>query len=265
MNRLWWMILVVAVSCGQTPDFECRRTDECRIGVCVAGECLTSVSDRTQQPIGGRDASAEEVGADAGGPLFPRGPCADRVPPTPDRIVLNELLANVPSGPSGDANGDGIRDAFDDEFVEIVNVSPDAVDMTGVRIVVGGSLKFVFEPLCLHAGASVSVFGGGQVGAVVSGSAVVSEVAFVFSNSGGQVALVGPSGQLDTLQYPELGPGSYARAPDFVGPWRHHPSISAMPFSPGRCVDGREITTGCPAEVTPAADMDAGSTDAEGP
>ena len=38
-------------------------------------------------------------------------------------FVLNEVLYDPPSGSAGDANGDGVRDPNDDEFVEFVNDS----------------------------------------------------------------------------------------------------------------------------------------------
>ena len=47
-------------------------------------------------------------------------------------IIFNEIHADPDSDPiAGDANGDGIRNSAHDEFVEIVNVSANEVDMTG--------------------------------------------------------------------------------------------------------------------------------------
>ena len=47
-------------------------------------------------------------------------------------IIINEIHADPDSDPiAGDANGDGIRNSAHDEFVEIVNVSANEVDMTG--------------------------------------------------------------------------------------------------------------------------------------
>src|SRR6267142_6096735 len=36
-------------------------------------------------------------------------------------LIINEYLADPPAGSAGDANGDGIRDGTQDEFVELVN------------------------------------------------------------------------------------------------------------------------------------------------
>lgn len=45
-------------------------------------------------------------------------------------VVLNEVLAD----PARDWNGDGVTSYRDDEWVEIVNAGPGAVDLTGWRI-----------------------------------------------------------------------------------------------------------------------------------
>lgn len=66
------------------------------------------------------------------------------------QVLINEVLADPPgsrfSDTIGDANRDGIRDSYQDEFVEIVNVSSDTVDIGGWVIddddTIGG--RFVF-------------------------------------------------------------------------------------------------------------------------
>ena len=49
-------------------------------------------------------------------------------------FVLNEVLYDPPSGSPGDANGDGTRDANDDEFVELVNSSATSLDISGYKL-----------------------------------------------------------------------------------------------------------------------------------
>jgi len=50
----------------------------------------------------------------------------------PHSIIFNEVNADPDTDPiAGDSNGDGIRNSVHDEFVELVNVSMDTVDMTG--------------------------------------------------------------------------------------------------------------------------------------
>ena len=56
-------------------------------------------------------------------------------------IMINEILADIPSGESGDANGDGDTDSGDDEFVEIVNKSGSPLDMSGWSLHDGAELR----------------------------------------------------------------------------------------------------------------------------
>ncbi len=63
--------------------------------------------------------------------------------------LITEVLYAVPTGDTGDANGDGKRSATGDEFVEIVNPHDKPIDLRGYVIAdksMGkpGALKFVF-------------------------------------------------------------------------------------------------------------------------
>src|SRR5437867_9369322 len=42
-------------------------------------------------------------------------------------------LADPPEGPAGDANGDGVRNSSQDEFVEILNRSSAPIDISGFK------------------------------------------------------------------------------------------------------------------------------------
>ncbi len=46
-------------------------------------------------------------------------------------LVINEVLADPPDGAAGDANHDGVRVGAEEEFVELVNGSTDALDLSG--------------------------------------------------------------------------------------------------------------------------------------
>lgn len=50
------------------------------------------------------------------------------------RLIISEVLFNVPKGSEGDANGDGIRSATGDEFVEVFNASDKPVQLKGYRL-----------------------------------------------------------------------------------------------------------------------------------
>jgi len=87
-------------------------------------------------------------------------------------LVINEVFADVPTDNSsttvieGDANRDGVRDADDDEFVELLNNSNASVDLSGVRITDAtnaATSRFTFpQGTTLAAGRAVVVFGGAQ-------------------------------------------------------------------------------------------------------
>ena len=86
----------------------------------------------------------------AGGPLF-------------GVVILNEVL--IDGTTDEDANGDGDIHATDDEFIEIVNLSDEAVDLSGLMLVESDLVvpRHTFEPgSVLEGGRALVVFGGGQ-------------------------------------------------------------------------------------------------------
>lgn len=46
------------------------------------------------------------------------------------RVRIDEILADPPVGIDGDSNGDGVREGFGDEFVEIVNEDVRTIDIS---------------------------------------------------------------------------------------------------------------------------------------
>lgn len=54
--------------------------------------------------------------------------------PSPHPLIC-EVLAAVPSGPRGDASGDGSRDAIGDEFIELVNPHDRSIQLKGYTLV----------------------------------------------------------------------------------------------------------------------------------
>ena len=52
--------------------------------------------------------------------------------PKPDYpLFISEVLADPPSGPAGDANQDGQRDTYEDEFIELYNAGTDPISLAG--------------------------------------------------------------------------------------------------------------------------------------
>ena len=92
-----------------------------------------------------------------GGNMVPRA----RPPIT---IVINEVLADPPTGDAGDANMDGTRSSTNDEFVELANVGDSEVDIGGWMLGDDEGIAFVFpEGYTVGPRDIIVVFGGGDV------------------------------------------------------------------------------------------------------
>ncbi len=251
MSRMIFIIAMVAAPAACLEDFDhgqCMSTSDCDQGVCLRGFCRTAIGSLHGTEVDAADPSYDARATDGAAPARQPGPCSGAARATVDNVVLNEVLANPPSGLEGDANGDGVRDPYDDEFVELVNVSDTHVEMEGVSIYVGGRLKYWFEPLCLHPRMGVVVFGGGSIGPTIRSAAVVSDVRFGMANDGGVVRIVGPEGLIDEHSYSHAGPQSWTLAPDLTGRWAKHHEVAPHPHSAGVCADGRDFQAGCGVE-----------------
>jgi len=92
--------------------------------------------------------------------------------PSPGDLVFNEVL--VDGSVEGDANGDGIIDALEDEFIELVSVADHRIDLQGLILyetTLGDALpRHTFGPVMLEPGEAVVVFGGGDAPADVTGA-----------------------------------------------------------------------------------------------
>jgi hypothetical protein len=199
-------------------------------------------------------------------------------------ISINEIFADVPADTmatseiEGDANRDGMRSADDDEFIELVNSSNEAIDLSGVLIADATSTRFTFPTnTIIPAGSAALIFGGGAplADAGVFGGALVYTANSLSLNDGGDtVSVLLPIGSADVM----IGTQSYGtgesaptaprdqslvRAPDAAststgGAFIPHTSATnaeGRAFSPGTRVDGTPF--GSPLisriEVIPAA------------
>ncbi len=180
-------------------------------------------------------------------------PCATRVRPRAGDLVINEALMAVPAGLDGDANGDGVRDAYADEFVELVNRSDDALELEGVQVLSKESVKLTFAQRCLASGHAIVVFGGPRdvIHAPIAGTEVVTAPSRLsFSNSGGSITLRDALGrELFIFSYGQVKAHAYVLWPELTGDALvPHPEVSAGAlFSPGTCVDGAPLASGCVA------------------
>ena len=186
--------------------------------------------------------------------LFERGalPCQPTSAAAARSLIINEILADPPT--AGDANADGVRDAADDEFVELVNTGTTPLCLAGWTLGDAGvAVRHVF-PLgtLLPPGRALVVFGGG-IPTGRFGGAIVQWAAFngqlSFSNAGDVLTLRDAAGAIvkqvswgncagvpcasdhyrGTLEIDS----SLVRSPELTGAWRPHRQVSRSLFSPG--------------------------------
>jgi hypothetical protein len=251
-SGLLWAVgvsLVVGLmsGCMDRSPWSCNRSSQCPDGqFCRVGECVPAVGF-----VAG-DAATAAIAADAAGAVdeadvaAPR--CEEGSVPAEGELVLNEVLVNVPGGDEGDANGDGIRDAYEDEFVEIVNRTEQTLDLTGVAVRNGSSDKFVFGPTCLEAHQAAIVFGGGQPAERPGMLVRVAASRFAFGNSGGSVVLAGADGALlGAINYSNAPAEALTLSPQLAGAdFVDHSTLSeGVLLSPGTCPGGELFSDGC--------------------
>lgn len=165
-------------------------------------------------------------------------------------IAITEILADVPSGSAGDANGDGNTDSSDDEFVEIVNKSGAPIDMSGWSLRDRSEERHLFPGgTILPTDCAIVVFGGGSVDNL-GGSAIfqtVSSIRLGLNNTGDTVSIYDAQGGLvASVSYGIEGGNDQAlvRDPEITGGFAPHGNIGdGRLFSPGTRSDGSDF---CP-------------------
>ena len=172
-------------------------------------------------------------------------------------IGINEYLADPPDGAAGDANGDGVRDSSDDEFVEIMNRTTALVDVGGFTISDADAQRFVFPPgTMIPAGEVAVVFGGGhpqgEFGNAAANGLVFTSSTLSLNNGGDTITLKNSFGT--AIESVSFGSGegnanqSLNRNPDGGGitfaPHSTVPGSGGRLFSPGAAVDGTPFSSG---------------------
>jgi len=171
-------------------------------------------------------------------------------------VGINEYLADPPAGPAGDANGDGARDSSQDEFVEVINRTGTAIDVSGYSISDADSLRFTLPPgTIIPAGEAAVIFGGG-VPTGEFGNALVNGLVFTaplsLNNGGDTITLKNASAvPIESVVFGTIEGNanqSINRNPDESGTaFAPHSSISGSGgrlFSPGTRVNGSPFTVG---------------------
>jgi hypothetical protein len=162
-------------------------------------------------------------------------------------FLINEVLYDPPSDLPGDANGDGIRDANGDEFIEFFNSGPE-LDLSGWTISDESSVRHVFPSgSIVPKNGVIVVFGSGSPTGSFGGAIVqtASSGLMNLSNAGDIATIRDDMGNviLTFDIYPLSGnPNeSYTRNPDLTGEFVQHAGIeeaNGALFSPGTKLDG---------------------------
>ena len=169
-------------------------------------------------------------------------------------LIINEVLYDPPSGIEGDANGDGTREAQEDEFIEFVNLGG-SLDLSGYSVHDNAQERHVFpQGTIIPSGGVLVLFGGGNPTGAFGNAIVQTASAGILNmnNAGDFVTVYNANGEVvltfDIEPLSNNPDESYSRYPDLnTEPdsegnlFYQHASIpdsGGTLFSPGTKVDG---------------------------
>ena len=172
-------------------------------------------------------------------------------------FIINEVLYDPPAGDNiGDANGDGARDANEDEFIEFYNSGLE-IDISGYTITDnrpadGEQLRHTFPTgSIIPANGVLVLFGGGNPSGDFGNSVVqtASEGMLNMNNTGDLVTMYDTCGDViltfDVEPLSNNPNESYTRSPDITGEtFEQHAGIASSNgalFSPGYKLDGTDF------------------------
>ncbi|MEN8772320.1 MAG: lamin tail domain-containing protein [Akkermansiaceae bacterium] len=162
------------------------------------------------------------------------------------QLVINELLYD-PS-PGNDVNQDGDANTSQDEFVEIVNIGADSVNIGGYQLTDLSGNFFEFPAgTMIGANEAILVFGGGSPAAILNGAAVFVGAPSL-NNSGDTITLQDSSfAQIDQVIFEDNSSDdeSLNRSPELTGAFSPHTTIAGAigSESPGTDVTGASFGT----------------------
>jgi len=212
------------------------------IAVPITGEATPGGEDEGVFELANLNASDEvSIGAPSTATLT----LVDVSPP----LVLNEVHYNPAQGTEGDANDDGVRDAFDDQFVELYNTSSSTtLDLSGYvhfdeDVFETGLVRHTFpNGTIVEPGESIVVFGGGDPADTIPGVVqTASSGRLSLANTGDSFTLRN-SYDMDIISFTYQGQvagKSKTRDPEFTGDFVAHTDVAPGElFSPGQTTDG---------------------------
>ena len=171
-------------------------------------------------------------------------------------VVISEVLADLPAGVAGDANQDGQRDTYKDEFIELYNAGPDTISLAGWRLGDSRPLIECFRfphDAVIDPESYVVLFGGGRPsgftvpvytddGAIGNGLTDTGEAIYLIDRIGGIVDSVSQSTWPDDQSVVRTTADGDTLVPHKTA------SPTEAAFSPGRAIE----TPTEPASKTPA-------------
>jgi hypothetical protein len=179
------------------------------------------------------------------------GAIADNGCPKGFGLIINEVLYDPSnSGLLGDANGDGLYDQGQDEFIEFYNNTNVPQNLSGYTIldfdtILGTStLRYTFPAgTNLAPKKALVVFGGGTPTGSFGGATVLVSGGLSLDNSGEKIQIRDNQGnEVLSFNSNELSGNpneSYTRKPDLTGIFVQHASVPpGKLFSPGTKTDG---------------------------
>ena len=160
-------------------------------------------------------------------------------------IVISEVLADPPVGIAGDANRDGQRDRYKDEFIELYNAGPDTISLAGWRLGDSRPLIDYFRfprDAVIVPDSYVVLFGGGNPsgftvpvytddGRIGNGLTNSGEAIYLIDSIGGIVAVVSHATWPDDQSIVRTALEDSAFVPHTTA------SLTEAAFSPGRAID----------------------------
>ena len=189
------------------------------------------------------------------GAIFSPGRAIDTASKTPSKptyaLFISEVLADPPSRLAGDANRDGKRDGYEDEFVELYNAGPNPISLAGWQLGDSTSPKrhFRFPSGAVIASRSyVVLFGGGNpLGFTFPVYTDDGKIGNGLTNSGEDIQLIDDAGNTIAVVSHDDWPKdqSIVRTPSDGGAFIPHKMASPIeaPFSPGHSPETRPILT----------------------
>lgn len=170
-------------------------------------------------------------------------------------LVINEVMA----APTVDTSGDGVFEANQDEFVELVNKTIANLDISGWTVADNAQVRFTFPAsTILLPGQAVVVFGGGT-GAPTIFNALAFRIGgsgLGLNNTGGDSVTIRDNSNIlvTSMSFGATQAASFNLSPEatFGSPYVVHTAVTNAVgnFSPGRKADTTEFISLSPLTLT---------------